>query len=94
MHIMNLNKQSRLYQQGMTPMMKIVPGRAGWERMRDRPEWEVCVFFSMINVKCHCVSLLLYLSASVTKSLYITLVLLLLIYEFVSQCISDGPLIF
>ena len=41
MHILNLNKQVRLYQQGFTPLIRTVPGRAGWERMRDRPEWQV-----------------------------------------------------
>ena len=41
MHILNLNKQIRLYQQGFTPLIRTVPGRGGWERMRDRPEWQV-----------------------------------------------------
>lgn len=41
MSIMNLNKQMRLYQQGLTPLIKIVPGRSGWERMRDKPICEV-----------------------------------------------------
>ena len=41
-NIQNLNKQSRLYQQGLTPMIKTCPGRGIWERLRDRPEYEVC----------------------------------------------------
>ena len=41
MHILNLNKQVRLYQQGFTPLIRTIPGRGGWERMRDRPEWQV-----------------------------------------------------
>ena len=41
-NIQNLNKQSRLYQQGLTPMIKTCPGRGAWERLRDRPEYEVC----------------------------------------------------
>ena len=41
MHILNLNKQVRLYQQGFTPLIRTVPGRGGWERMRDRPECQV-----------------------------------------------------
>ena len=36
-----MNKQMRLYQQGMTPIIKTVPGRGGWERMRDRSECQV-----------------------------------------------------
>ncbi len=41
MNIMNLNKQMRLYQQGLTPMMKTLPGRGGWERLRGRPVYQV-----------------------------------------------------
>lgn len=40
-NIMNMNKQMRLYQQGMTPIIKTVPGRGGWERMRDRSECQM-----------------------------------------------------
>ena len=43
-NIQNLNKQSRLYQQGLTPMIKTCPGRGAWERLRDRPEYEVHVY--------------------------------------------------
>ena len=39
--IQNLNKQSRLYQQGLSPMIKTYPGRGTWERLRDRVEHEV-----------------------------------------------------
>ena len=41
-NIQNLNKQCRLYQQGLTPLIKTVPGRGSWERLRERPEYEVC----------------------------------------------------
>ena len=47
--IMNLNKQGKLYNQGMTPLVKVVPGRNKWERVRDRPTHEVC-FLSFRNV--------------------------------------------
>lgn len=40
-NVQNLNKQNRLYQQGMTPMIKTYPGRGVWERLRDRPEYKV-----------------------------------------------------
>jgi hypothetical protein len=39
--IQNLNKQGRLYQQGLTPLTRTVPGKMTWERMRDRPEYQV-----------------------------------------------------
>jgi hypothetical protein len=38
--IQNLNKQGRLYQQGLTPLTRTVPGKMTWERMRDRPEYQ------------------------------------------------------
>ena len=37
----NLNKQSKLYSQGMTPIFRAVPGKIKWERIRDRPTYEV-----------------------------------------------------
>ena len=40
-NIQNMNKQFRLYQQGMTPLIKTVPGRGSWERLRGWPEYEV-----------------------------------------------------
>jgi len=40
-NIMNLNRQGKLYNQGMSPFVKIVPGRNRWERIRDRPTCEV-----------------------------------------------------
>lgn len=55
---MNLNKQNRLYQQGMVPMMKIVPGRGGWERMKDRPEWEVIIYSHTVTLWRHYVNLI------------------------------------
>lgn len=37
--IMNMNRQWRLYQQGLTPIMKV--GKGNWERMPTRPTFEV-----------------------------------------------------
>ncbi|XP_013388601.1 cytosolic carboxypeptidase-like protein 5 isoform X1 [Lingula anatina] len=39
-NIMNLNKQGKLYSQGHAPLVKTVPGKPKWERIRDRPTWE------------------------------------------------------
>lgn len=40
-NIMNMNKQSKLYSQGMAPFVRTLPGRPRWERVRDRPTYEV-----------------------------------------------------
>lgn len=40
-NVMNMNKQSRLYSQGMAPLVKTLPVRPRWERVRDRPTFEV-----------------------------------------------------
>lgn len=38
---MNMNKQSKLYSQGMAPFVRTLPSRPRWERIRDRPTFEV-----------------------------------------------------
>ncbi|XP_051880837.1 cytosolic carboxypeptidase-like protein 5 isoform X4 [Pristis pectinata] len=38
---MNMNKQSKLYSQGMAPFVRTLPGRPRWERIRDRPTYEM-----------------------------------------------------
>uniref|UniRef100_A0A803TJI6 Cytosolic carboxypeptidase-like protein 5 n=1 Tax=Anolis carolinensis TaxID=28377 RepID=A0A803TJI6_ANOCA len=42
-HIVNMNKQTKLYSQGMAPLVKTVPARPRWERVRERPAFEVPV---------------------------------------------------
>ncbi|XP_032234013.2 cytosolic carboxypeptidase-like protein 5 isoform X2 [Nematostella vectensis] len=39
-NMMNLNRQGKLYNQGMSPFVKVVPGKGKWERIRDRPTFE------------------------------------------------------
>ena len=41
--VMNMNKQNKLYSQGMAPLVRTVPGKTRWERVRDRPTFEVGV---------------------------------------------------
>ncbi|XP_072000008.1 cytosolic carboxypeptidase-like protein 5 isoform X2 [Engystomops pustulosus] len=41
MNIMNMNKQSKLYGQGMAPFVRTVPIRSRWERVRDRPTFQM-----------------------------------------------------
>lgn len=45
LNIVDLNKQSKMYSQGMAPVFRITPGRPHWERIRDKP-----VFTSENNV--------------------------------------------
>ncbi|XP_069829354.1 cytosolic carboxypeptidase-like protein 5 isoform X2 [Dendropsophus ebraccatus] len=40
-NIMNMNKQSKLYGQGMAPFVRTVPIRSRWERIRDRPTFQM-----------------------------------------------------
>ncbi|XP_053106764.1 cytosolic carboxypeptidase-like protein 5 isoform X2 [Hemicordylus capensis] len=40
-HIVNMNKQTKLYAQGMAPLVKTVPARPRWERVRERPAFEM-----------------------------------------------------
>uniref|UniRef100_A0ABM5F8H9 tubulin-glutamate carboxypeptidase n=1 Tax=Pogona vitticeps TaxID=103695 RepID=A0ABM5F8H9_9SAUR len=40
-HIVNMNKQTKLYSQGMTPLVRTVPARPRWERIRERPVFEM-----------------------------------------------------
>nr|XP_028581164.1 cytosolic carboxypeptidase-like protein 5 isoform X6 [Podarcis muralis] len=40
-HIVNMNKQTKLYSQGMAPLVKTVPIRPRWERIRERPAFEM-----------------------------------------------------
>ncbi|KAJ8355491.1 hypothetical protein SKAU_G00182850 [Synaphobranchus kaupii] len=40
-NVMNMNKQSKLYSQGMAPFVKTLPVKTRWERLRDRPTFEM-----------------------------------------------------
>ncbi|KAJ1158462.1 hypothetical protein NDU88_011150 [Pleurodeles waltl] len=40
-HIMNMNKQSKLYAQGMVPFVRTLPTKPRWERIRERPTFEM-----------------------------------------------------
>ncbi|XP_071385968.1 cytosolic carboxypeptidase-like protein 5 [Centroberyx affinis] len=40
-NVMNMNKQSKLYSQGMAPLVRTLPGKTHWERVRDRPTFEM-----------------------------------------------------
>ncbi|XP_020299649.1 cytosolic carboxypeptidase-like protein 5 [Pseudomyrmex gracilis] len=38
-NLVNLNKQVKMFSQGMCPVFKIVPGHLNWERIRERPTY-------------------------------------------------------
>lgn len=40
-NVMNMNNQRKLYSQGMAPLVRTLPGKTRWERIRDRPTSEV-----------------------------------------------------
>ncbi|XP_063823990.1 cytosolic carboxypeptidase-like protein 5 isoform X1 [Ostrinia nubilalis] len=37
LNLINLNKQAKMYNQGMAPVTRTLPGKPQWERIRDRP---------------------------------------------------------
>ncbi|XP_046674489.1 cytosolic carboxypeptidase-like protein 5 isoform X1 [Homalodisca vitripennis] len=37
LNMVNLNRQTKMYSQGMAPVFRISPGRNNWERIRDKP---------------------------------------------------------
>lgn len=41
LNIVNLNRQGKLYSQGMSPMVKVLPSKPKWERIRDRATYQV-----------------------------------------------------
>lgn len=77
-NIMNMNKQSKLYSQGMAPFVRTFPVKMRWERVRDRPTFEVCVrvlsgvigpaLFPVYNVNNLNTSLVLYIFSIFTSS--------------------------
>ncbi len=52
-NMMNMNKQSKLYSQGMCPFVRSLPGRARWERVRDRPAFQVLTHTPVLKRQSH-----------------------------------------
>jgi hypothetical protein len=42
-NLMNLNKQGRLFEMGMLPVFKTIPGHEKWARIYSKPTWQVCI---------------------------------------------------
>ena len=51
LNIINLNKQMKMFSQGMCPVFKIIPGHPQWERIRDKPIYAVIIPFKIVNYK-------------------------------------------
>lgn len=41
LNIVNLNRQSKMYSQGMAPVFRVCPGRNHWERIREKPTFSI-----------------------------------------------------
>lgn len=51
-NIVNLNKQAKLFSQGMHPVAKI--GENGkWERLKESPTYQVIIMFSKMSIFIH-----------------------------------------
>lgn len=40
-NMVDINRQAKMYSQGMAPVYRIVPGKPHWERVRDKPTYAV-----------------------------------------------------
>lgn len=47
-----MNKQSKLYQQRMVPIFRVVPGKGNWERLRDITNWQVIIMVQIKHYMC------------------------------------------
>ena len=65
--VMNMNKQNKLYSQGMAPLVRTVPGKTRWERVRDRPTFEVGVGARVRVCACVCVCNAVYVCGNVAN---------------------------
>ncbi|KAK5650757.1 hypothetical protein RI129_001786 [Pyrocoelia pectoralis] len=39
LNLVDLNRQGKMYSQGMAPVYRIIPGKVQWERVRDKPTY-------------------------------------------------------
>jgi hypothetical protein len=47
---MNLNRQAKLYSQGMRPLFKVVPNQENWERIKEKPITSVRSSFILFEI--------------------------------------------
>jgi hypothetical protein len=53
LNIVNLNRQAKMYSQGMTPVFRMVPGRSHWERIKEKPSYIVCTCGREKDLGCY-----------------------------------------
>lgn len=41
LNIVDLNRQAKMFSQGMAPVYRIIPGKLHWERVKDKPTYTV-----------------------------------------------------
>nr|CAH7768234.1 unnamed protein product [Callosobruchus chinensis] len=41
LNLVNLNKQGKMYSQGMTPVYRVLPGKPRWDRIQDKPVYSL-----------------------------------------------------
>ncbi|KAF5276856.1 hypothetical protein FQA39_LY06407 [Lamprigera yunnana] len=41
LNLVDLNRQAKMYSQGMAPVYRIIPGKLNWERIKDKPSYQV-----------------------------------------------------
>ncbi|KAK4882148.1 hypothetical protein RN001_005467 [Aquatica leii] len=41
LNMVDLNRQAKMYSQGMAPVYRIIPGKLQWERVRDKPTYQM-----------------------------------------------------
>ena len=44
LNLVNLNKQVKMFSQGMCPVYKVIPGHPQWERIKEKPTFIVTIF--------------------------------------------------
>lgn len=40
-NMVDLNRQGKMYSQGMAPVYKVLPGKLNWDRIKDKPVYNV-----------------------------------------------------
>ncbi|CAH2020345.1 unnamed protein product [Acanthoscelides obtectus] len=43
LNLVDLNKQAKMYSQGMAPVYRVLPGRPRWDRIQDKPVYSVSI---------------------------------------------------
>lgn len=44
LNLVNLNRQVKMFSQGMCPVFRVIPGHPQWERIRDKPSFIVNIY--------------------------------------------------